>query len=145
MLVSLFSQGQIIRIDNYSSDTAKWQINLHGEFQTIKNTSEYYNISGGSQLIFNRQKTRISSINNYKYIFGNEKKIAQSGYQHLRYQYHINNTLDLEGFGQIQANPVLKIQLRTLTGLGARLDLRKEKKLGLKFTMHIYWHFIFIK
>jgi len=132
LLCTQFISSQIIRVDNYySTDTSIWQIDLNGEFQILKNTSEFYNVSGGSQIIHHGEKARISSINSYKYIFGNNKKIAQSGYQHLRYQHHLNDKIDLEAFGQLQSNPVLKIQHRSLVGLGARLDFRKQKKLGL--------------
>lgn len=116
---------QVIHIENrrmadpekgFSGDVS-FQANL---VQNFNNTFQTNNLV---QLHYASEKHRILSISALNLTIFNEERIRNDGYQHLRYNFILNDRWSPEAFAQYQYNEWLKIGFRSLHGAGVRMAL----------------------
>lgn len=127
-LVVLQSQAQVINIENkrFLNDTNGWVGNIDFSYNINQNTQQVMVFSNACRVQYQYNRSRIILLNDLNFIKAGSTNFVNSGYQHLRYNYKVNNFLTMEVFTQTQYNPVLKLDFRYLLGYGPRFKLLKK-------------------
>lgn len=140
-VIVLFSQivsAQIVRIENTQSvsDTNRWSGSVDLNIYSVKKSSEFFKLAGGSDIKYHKGNTTFLSINELRLIFAGKDDLENNGFQHFRYQQQLDTTITLEVFTQYQFDQVLKIKYRQLNGAGARMRLFKKSKSNVFLGLH---------
>lgn len=85
--------------------------------------SEFVSVKGGMRVDYASEKNDLFSVSNYEFKEGNESKIVNKGFAHLRNVFSMTSNLFLEVFVQKEFNEFILLKDRNLTGSGLRLDL----------------------
>ena len=105
------------------------------------NTQTTITTKGSVRLDWIFPNHHLMSISNGELISANKERFVNQGFQHLRYNYHINPWLTWEGFGQIQYNEKIRVQFRGLAGTGPRFRLYESGKQKIYLgTLYMFEH-----
>ncbi|MEM6963881.1 MAG: DUF481 domain-containing protein, partial [Bacteroidota bacterium] len=141
-------EAQIVNIESRRSslvDTSGWfgYLGLGANF--VRNNRSITTISGDIRLEYLEGKSKILCLTNYNLIRSNQEKFIDNGFQHLRYNYHVNRELDYEIFTQAQFNNQIRIVLRGLLGTGVRWKLINKEKRNLNWGVSYMYEYDEIK
>lgn len=132
--------SQIVNIEDKRSvhaDTAGIFGNANIGFNLLDNGSTILNFQSSGQLEVLKNRHLWLYMPHFNLIKVEDKNKVNRGFQHLRYNFKINETLTYEAFTQWQYNQKLRIKLRMLSGTGIRFQLLKKEKqkvyLGLAY------------
>jgi putative salt-induced outer membrane protein YdiY len=85
--------------------------------------SEYYSVKGDFRIDYLINSNDFFIVTNYEFKEGNNKKIVNKGFAHLRGVIELSKLLDLEIFTQKEFNEFILLKDRTLFGSGLRYNL----------------------
>ncbi|MBT30365.1 MAG: hypothetical protein CMO01_11960 [Thalassobius sp.] len=125
-----FSQIVVVEDNQVERDSAGWQVIGNVDFYNTRNTSTVFSINAGTQIQYKWHRSKIISMNAFSAILNTSSENPDQenrGYQHIRYNYDINQTVVYEAFTQLQFDQVLRIQRRLLLGTGLRFNLLKDE------------------
>ncbi|CAN5255259.1 hypothetical protein BH09BAC1_BH09BAC1_26220 [soil metagenome] len=122
--------AQIVNIEGsrLEQDSLGWQGSAGLNFSYTQNINKFFIIKAHTGLQYRVGKHIILSLNDLNLVFSSTQNFNFSGFQHLRYNYLVNNWYTAEGFNQWQFDRVQKVQFRYLTGIGQRFTVYKKTK-----------------
>lgn len=135
ILFPICSFGQIINVENkrLSAEKEGFVGTFDLGLNLIKNTAQILQFNNNIHLQYSKKNHTYLLLNDISFVQKEgEEDWLNKGYQHFRYIYQ-NKKLGFEGFVQHQYDKAQKIQLRMLTGVGARWQLVKND--SLQFAM----------
>lgn len=140
LFVLLFScfvaRAQVINIEGkrFLNDTNGWVGNADFTFNVIQNTQQVLSFSNTLRIQYQKNKSRFILLNDLNFIKAGNTNFVNSGYQHFRYNYKIDQHVTMEAFTQTQYNPVLKLDFRYLLGAGPRIKVLKKENAKVYFA-----------
>lgn len=143
LVAPLIVSGQIVRISEYQlmRDSVRWSGQVDLNINSVKNNSTFFRLATGTEVKYKQKRSQLLSINALNYVFAGANNFENRGHQHLRYQYQIDSIVCAEAFSQIQFDHLLKINLRQLNGIGARLQLVAKPKNKMSFGLHYMYEY----
>lgn len=134
-------QGQVMNIEQerMQTDTTGWAGSAALSFQYLKNKTEFWSAGANIHLQYKTKKSLYLWLTNYSLAKSAGESFANSGIQHLRYNYKILDWLTAEAFTQAQFNEVLSVKFRWLLGGGPRFKAVQTKPFRLYLgTLYMY-------
>lgn len=133
--------AQVVNIETkrFLNDTNGWAGRTDFNFGITKNTRQIITLNNTIRVQYQKNRSRFLILNDIGFIQAGGDNFVNSGFQHLRYSYKLKERLTLEGFVQLQYNPVLRLKWRFLSGAGPRFKI--VKKPGFKLyaaTLYMY-------
>jgi len=123
--------AQIVNIETRRSsrvDTSGIFGDITLGFNFIENGNTILTINGGLNLEWMKDRHLLLSFTRYNLGRVEQNQFINDGFQHLRYNYKINQRFTWEVFTQAQYNERIRLQLRYLSGTGPRLTIVGNKK-----------------
>ena len=99
------------------------------EFFILKEVSTVYAAGGNIQLQMKQDKSLLLFLTDFSFIKAGDQDFSNAGFQHVRYNYKLNELLRWEGFVQGQFNKIRDIKLRGLAGTGPRFKLYDSEQM----------------
>lgn len=136
--------GQIVNVEdrraNFVDSSGMFErLDLGVNF--IKNDKEIFSVNSDFQIEFLQNKRLFLSITKFSFLKAGDENFLNTGLQHLRYNYTINDWLTWEVFGQIQYNEQLRIRLRGLAGTGPRFTFDLGEHNGINLGLSYMWEY----
>lgn len=129
-LLILFGSINLIAIAQVNTEKFRKDFEETGFFGNISlagsitsGNSEFVLVKGGTRIDYASDKNDLFLIGNYEFKEGNEEKIVNKGFAHLRNVLALSSNLYLELFIQKEFNEFILLKDRNLAGTGLRLDL----------------------
>lgn len=141
-LFTLIAQSQsVVNTESNRLDTLENGIsgNIELGLNFVQNINNVFQTQNSSQFQWNKDGHSLMSFNALNLTVFNDSKVLNDGVQYLRYSYHFKDFLDLETFGQVQYNEIIKIRGRYLMGIGPRLHIFDSEKDSVKLHMSIHY------
>ena len=91
-----------------------------------KNNNSVVTAHAAVQMEYLHKKHFILSISQYNFIKSAGNNVLNEGFQHIRYDYGLNDRYVYEAYGQIQYNEQIPLQSRNLVGTGIRVKILKK-------------------
>ena len=111
-------------------------------FQSVKNNDKnLLNFGITSNILIDQKIYKFIYLGNLSSGSINNSSFSNDGYQHFRFTRKINNICTFESFTQIAYNKILKLKLRSLTGIGIRFNLMKSKIIIVHFGTSIMYEY----
>ncbi len=135
--------AQIVNIEDrrsFRSDTIAWFGNVRLGFNIVDNGDAVYTFNGGINVEYQRNRHLFLSFSRFNLVRVLDQDFINDGFQHLRYNYRINQQLTWESFGQAQYNEKIKLRFRGLLGTGPRLALLREANKQRAFLGALYMY-----
>ncbi|MCK4661266.1 MAG: DUF481 domain-containing protein [Bacteroidales bacterium] len=131
IILSLFTNtySQVVNIEkkriNNKEKGMQGSIDLSIGF--IKSESDIIQGKNSLKLQYNNNNSTFLFFNNISLIKADDKNFMNDGFQHLRYNYNISNSLVIaEFFVQHQYNTIKNLKKRFLTGAGPRIRISEN-------------------
>lgn len=102
--------------------------NIVANVNFIQNINDIFQTNNLVQVQYTQKQHSIISLTSHNLTILNRNRIVNDGFQHIRYNYRINNFITPEAFVQFQYNRIIKIDFRSLVGLGPRFSVLKYTK-----------------
>ena len=117
--------AQVLNIESarFVTDTDGWVGHLGFSFIAVQNTRQVISFGNDAQLQYRKHRSRYLLVSNVALERAGGQDFVNTGFQHLRYNYYVNDWLTWELFVQEQYNKVLKMDSRFVVGTGPRLTL----------------------
>ncbi len=121
-------------LTNAQINTEQFRENISGhgfkgnaglEFGLNSGNSNYISVSGNMRLDYYEEDYHLFLVSNYEYKEGNDEKILNHGFAHLRCDINLNTKTSWEIFTQIEFNDLIALNERSLLGTGFRFDVLK--------------------
>lgn len=127
---STIKSQQIIHIENkrLAAVDSGFTGNIGVGANFIQNINNIFQMNNNMQLQYTQNKHSVISLTNHNLTILNKNRIVNDGFQHIRYNYKISEPYTLEAFVQFQYNKIIKIDFRSLVGLGPRFSVLKYTK-----------------
>ncbi len=127
--------AQIVNIESLRSfaDTTGFHGVENFNLNYTRNTRELVEITNNLSLKYRKGRNTVLFLNTLDVSLANKIVLEQNLFFHLRYNYRQNNWLSYEAFSQYQKDLPLRIQKRTLMGLGPRFTLLEKERLKIFF------------
>ncbi len=100
-------------------------------FSIVQNTRRLLQINNNLAMQYRRVRNLFMLVNNVEYAKSADSDFERNGYIHLRHNYLLTQKWSTELFAQYQINLPLRIEGRTLLGVGLRYVLVKKENAGL--------------
>ena len=125
--------GQILNIEEkrMREDREGWSGSLGATLDLVKNEEMVLDVGGYAHVEYRNGKGLYMLVSNLHLIRAGENDFENSGYQHLRYNFDLDDRIVAEVFAQVQFNRILQVDFRGLAGAGPRLGLLQGKRLRL--------------
>lgn len=135
VLISVASHAQVLNIESqrFVTDTDGWVGHLGFSFLLVQNTKQVLSFGNDAQLQYRKHKSRYLFVSNVSLERAGGEDFVNTGYQHLRYNYHYNDWFTWEALVQVQYNKVLKMDSRFVVGAGPRFTLFFRER----YRMHV--------
>jgi hypothetical protein len=131
--ISISAQVMNIEQERMQTDTTGWAGTAALSFQYLKNKTEFWSAGAKIHFQYKTKKSLYLWLTDYSLAKSSGESFANSGIQHLRYNYKILDWFTAEAFTQAQFNEVLSVKFRWLLGAGPRFKAVKTKP----FRMYI--------
>ncbi len=141
LLFSALAQAQVLNIEQERlvTDTTGWAGTADLKFAYFKNKTEFWSAGADLHLQYKTKKSLYLWLTDYSLARSSGESFANSGVQHLRYNYKILDWFTAEAFTQAQFNEVLNVKFRWLLGGGPRFKIVKTKPFRLYgATLYMY-------
>ncbi|MCP3933009.1 MAG: DUF481 domain-containing protein [Bacteroidetes bacterium] len=129
--MSLKASAQIVNIEDkrvIRVDTAGWFGNVDLGFNAVKNTKSVVTLKSSLRFEYFKDRHFFLALSNFNLVSVGKDKFINDGFQHFRYNYHVNNRVTWEAFTQGQYNEKIRILFRGLVGTGPRYELYQKEK-----------------
>lgn len=122
------------------------EIDDEGFYSTIgiaaglnKGNSDFVSVKGAMRFDYITEKADYFIVGNYEFKEGNDKKIVNKGFGHLRAIVELSDLMDIEFFAQKEFNQFILLKDRNLIGSGLRFNLLDYKSdvTGLRLFLGI--------
>jgi hypothetical protein len=129
ILFSVGASSQVLNVESrrFHNDTNGWVGRLGFSFMLVQNKVQLISLGNNAQLQYRKNRSRFLFLSSTEYTRAGNADFVNTGYQHLRYNYKINEWLTWEALVQVQYNKVLKVDLRAIAGTGPRIKLVKQE------------------
>ena len=119
------AKAQIVNIERarMQSDTTGWLGNVGAEMSFSKNSNRVFSASADAHLQYKSKKSLYLILGSYGFLKGNNEKLEDNIFFHIRYNYKITQVLRWEMFTQLQKNVISNIKSRFLFGTGPRFKI----------------------
>ena len=121
----------IVNIEDKRSqflDTIALHERFDAGFNLISNGQQIMTFDGSIQLEFQYHKKIFISLSKFNFVKAGGQRFINEGFQHLRYNSFLNESLTFEAFAQVQYNESIQLKLRGLAGSGLRFKLLSKKE-----------------
>lgn len=128
---TILAEAQIVNIEDKRTerrDTINWYGGVNLGVNLVDNGNAVVSLNGALNLEYVNRRHWLLSLSKYNLIQVEKKDVINDGFQHLRYNYSINDWLTYEAFTQIQYNENLNLTFRWLLGSGPRFRLTGKNK-----------------
>lgn len=129
-IVNTLKSQQIIHIENKRLAAVDsgftGSITVGANF--IQNVNNIFQTNNYVQFQYTQNQHSIISLTSHNLTILNKNRIVNDGFQHIRYNYKVSEPLTMEAFVQFQYNKIIKIDFRSLVGLGPRFSVLKYTK-----------------
>lgn len=124
---------QVVHIENQRLKTEEDGLSgsLTLNLNYTKNQSRILQFGNKIQIQYRLKRSLFLFLNDLNLIRANDENFINNGYQHLRYNYKINNLLTWEAFLQRQTDMVYLLELRALAGTGPRFRIIDRDSISL--------------
>jgi Protein of unknown function, DUF481 len=123
--------AQIINIEEKrfknTIDTVHWYGEVDFGASLAQVQKEVIQFRTGAQVEYKNDKHLILALGDYSLLKAGGESFDNAAFQHLRYNYKVQEYVAWEAYGQIQNNKLQHIDLRALAGMGIRLRAYKSK------------------
>jgi hypothetical protein len=94
--------AQVVNIENkrFLNDTNDWIGNTDFNFNVFNNTQQVLQFSNTIRVQYQKNRSRFIILNDANFIKAGQTNFANSGFQHLRYNYKLFKRLTVESFIQ---------------------------------------------
>lgn len=122
--------GQVVNIESLRkpNDSSKFRGSVKLDFDLDKDVNTAIELTNELRIQYLFGKNKLLFVNDFSFKELNGKKYNNKNLQHLRYNYQFNKKVALESFVQLQQNEVLRINNRTLYGIGTRFSVYTSEK-----------------
>ena len=124
LFAGTMSSAQIVNIENQRLMVSQegWTGSFGLNLSYVKNTNEIWQAGGRFRVQYHKGRHTGLWLSEINFIKAGESNFLNNGFEHLRYNYEIQDSgrLVFEAFRQMQYNKVQKIRLRSLFGAGLR-------------------------
>lgn len=133
LCTALVAKTQIVNVEGrrMAADTTGWQGSLGLSFTYLKNVQEVLSANASTHVQHKRPKDLYLLVANYNLLRGNNQKLTDNMFYHLRYNRTLSPRTAWEVFSQWQQDVISNINARFLTGTGPRFTLKDTEKLKL--------------
>lgn len=130
-VVTSITFSQIVNIESkrVRREGDGWSGESGIEFFILKEVNTVYAAGGNIQLQMKQDRSLLLFLTDFSFIKAGDKDFSNAGFQHVRYNYKLNELLRWEGFVQGQFNKIRDIKLRGLAGMGPRFKLYDSEKM----------------
>lgn len=127
-LGSLQLHAQVINTEQKRAlkDQDGWFGNADLGFGLTQNTRTILQAGSRINAHYHKNKHTLLLLNDLNLLKVDSQSVQNSGFQHVRYSYHIKKVLIPETFVQAQYNQVWKLDMRFLVGAGPRFQILKN-------------------
>lgn len=126
----LFSglQAQIVNIEQlrFKQDSSTWLFQDDLSFSVFRNTQQVVDIENDFLLRYFKGRNQFLMLSSIHFNFSDEVNFAQSGFVHLRYVRKLSQRWEWESFYQVQTDRPLRIERRSLYGIGPRFGVDQK-------------------
>jgi hypothetical protein len=135
------SFSQVINIENkrFLNDTNGFVGRIDFGLNLTQNTKQIFAFNNTIRMQYQKNRSRFLVLNDLNFVRADGNDFINSGFQHLRYSYKCNKRLAAESFLQFQYNPILRLKMRFLAGVGPRFKVIKSEKFRL-YTAALYMY-----
>jgi hypothetical protein len=135
LIFSLRIEAQVLNVESqrFQSDSAGWIGNLGLSFSVQQNVVQFISIGNNAQVQYKKGRSRFLFLSNVAFTQIGGTNFDNTGFQHIRYNYKINERVTWEALVQAQYNQILKMDYRLITGTGPRIKVFKNEN----FATHI--------
>jgi putative salt-induced outer membrane protein YdiY len=136
LLFTSISNAQVINIESrrFLHDTDGWVGKVEANFSAVQNIQQVITVGCNVHAQYQKNRHRFLEISDLAFVKAGNKDFVNSGYQHFRYNYKINNWITGEAFVQAQYNKALLLDERYLAGAGPRFKLWKREHFRCYFA-----------
>ncbi len=124
MTVPVFGQ-QIIHIENrrMADPQDGFSGSITSQINLVQNFSNTFETKNQAQIYWKSNQHQLMSVSALNLTIFEKQRIRNDGYQHLRYNFHLDPKWTPEVFVQYQYNEWLKLSFRALHGAGMRMTV----------------------
>lgn len=121
---------QIIHIENkrLAAVDSGFTGNITAGANFIQNINNIFQTNNNIQFQYTQKQHSFISLTSHNLTILNKNRIVNDGFQHIRYNYKFSEAFTMESFVQFQYNKIIKIDFRSLVGLGPRFSILKYTK-----------------
>lgn len=125
--------AQIVNIESLrmEQDSAGFTGRESFNFSVVQNTQRLLQLNNNLSMQYRRVCNLFLLVNNLEYAKSVDSDFERNGYLHIRHNYELSQKWSTELFAQYQINLPLRIEGRTLLGVGVRHVLVKKENSGL--------------
>ena len=141
LFISVITKAQVVNIEQerLKTDTTGWAGSANISFQFMKSDDKLMDTETQLHLQYKTKKSLYLALSDFSFVKAGKDEYANNGFQHLRYNYKINDWYTVEAFTQAQFNKILGVKFRGLLGAGPRFKVIKTKK----FRLYAAWLYMF--
>jgi hypothetical protein len=141
LLLPVFANSQVLNIEDerIKTDTTGWSGNAFAAFNLMKSNQQFTDINGKIHVQYKTDRSLYLILSNLNLVKAGGTDFSNSGIQHLRYNYKLNDWLAAELFTQAQFNKIIGIKFRALAGAGPRFRVIKSES----FRLYAAWLYMY--
>ena len=131
-IFSLKIQAQVLNIEGsrFQTDSAGWIGNLGFSFTVQQNVEQLLSFGNNAQVQYKKGRSRFLFLSNVAFTEIGATNFDNTGFQHVRYNYKINERITWEVLVQAQYNQIMKMDYRAIAGTGPRFKIFKNENFG---------------
>jgi hypothetical protein len=140
------AQAQIVNIESQRvamADSSQFAGSISLGASLIKNVNSLTTVNFAEHLEYKSKDKKhfIMATGSLNLVKTEISDFQNDAFQHLRYNYHINNNYIWELYGQVQYNKTASLAIRSITGTGMRFKVFRNKKTNNRFFVGISYLF----
>ena len=141
LLIPVLLNAQVVNIEQQriKTDTTGWAGDAKVSLQLLKSIDKLTDIGTQVHLQYKTNRSLYLALSDFNFVKAGKNEYANNGFQHLRYNYKINDWYTMEAFSQVQFNKILNVRFRGLLGAGPRFKVFKTKS----FRLYGAWMYMY--
>lgn len=147
ILFPIIGLSQILNVEQQRivTDTTGWAGSISLATSASQFTKTLFSFNGNAHAQYKNDKNLALFILNYTVVNADGESFDDRGYAHFRYNHEFNDLFRGEIFTQIQSNSLLKVNQRTLLGIGPRLKLSQYENAKFYFGLAYMYEYEVLK
>lgn len=124
-IITSYSYSQVVNIESkrVRKEGDGWSGESGVEFFILKEVNTVYAAGGNIQLQMKKDRSLLLFLSEFSFLKADNQDFSNAGFQHIRFNYKLNELIRWEAFTQGQFNKVRDIKFRGLVGTGPRVKL----------------------